>query len=354
MPIKIGLPSNKLLTWSNPLNHLSFAKPLWLTKLTSFEYWNWMAFYGPIIPAWIYLGLKARSITFFTTVNPACSSGGFLKENKWEILKKLPSQYLPQSFNIELEDELPTSLKFPMLAKPNSGQRGIGILKITASHELEQYHAQAKESYVLQEFITAPLEFAIFYSRLPSESKGMISSITQKEFMSVIGNGYSTVKELMTEDVRYQFQIERLKSLEEQDLDRIPRRGENVLLEPLGNHCKGTKFINGNHLITEELGSVFDTIMKDVEGFYYGRFDLKVSSVEDLYKGENIKIMELNGVNSDPAHIFDPNYKLIQAYKDVYWHWNKMSQIAKINIRNGVKPLKVRTVWNTIVKKFTT
>jgi hypothetical protein len=155
-------------------------------------------------------------------------------------------------------------------------------------------------------------------------------------------------------DDRFRLQLESLSQRTETQIDRVPHAGERLVLEPIGNHCRGTKFINAQELINEKLNAVFDNIMKDVKDFYYGRFDIKVSSLEDLYEGKGIKIMELNGVNGDPAHIFHPNYSLWQAYKDIYWHWNRMSKIAGINIANGVKPLPVSQVFHTIVRKFAT
>jgi phosphomannomutase len=58
--------------------------------------------------------------------------------------------------------------------------------------------------------------------------------------------------------------------------------GENRLLEPIGNHCRGTKFVNANHLINNQLDEVFSKISEGFEGFYYGRFDMKVESIDDL------------------------------------------------------------------------
>jgi hypothetical protein len=63
-------------------------------------------------------------------------------------------------------------------------------------------------------------------------------------------------------------------------------KGTTQLLEPIGNHCRGTIFRDKGDLISDPLCEVFDTISKSIEGFYYGRFDLRVRSMEDLIKGE--------------------------------------------------------------------
>ena len=110
-----------------------------------------------------------------------------------------------------------------------------------------------------------------------------------------------------------------------------------MCLEPIGNHCRGTTFLNGNNLINRELEHVFDQIAGSIEGFYYGRFDVKVSSLDDLYAGKNIKILELNGVSSEPAHIYDPDNTLIKAYRDVLKHMRIIEEIACENHQLGHK-----------------
>ena len=110
---------------------------------------------------------------------------------------------------------------------------------------------------------------------------------------------------------------------------------KKLYLEPIGNHCRGTTFYDAHHLINDKLNQVFDKIALEIHGFYYGRFDIKVPSLEDLYHGKNIIIFELNGVSSEVAHVYDPNYKLIQAYKDIAANMKIISLIAKKNHDNG-------------------
>ena len=107
-------------------------------------------------------------------------------------------------------------------------------------------------------------------------------------------------------------------------------------LEPIGNHCRGTTFYNANKLINDQLIDVFNRIAKQIEGYYYGRFDLKVPNLQDLYAGRNIKIMELNGVSSEVAHVYDPDYKLIRAYRDIAKHMDYIYQISKENYKKGI------------------
>ena len=52
---------------------------------------------------------------------------------------------------------------------------------------------------------------------------------------------------------------------------------------------------------------------------------------------QNIKIMEVNGVASEPAHIYQPNNSLLNAYRDVFKHLNLIYKIAQQNHQQGFK-----------------
>lgn len=132
-----------------------------------------------------------------------------------------------------------------------------------------------------------------------------------------------------------------------EDIYRVPAKGEHVLLEPIGNHSRGTKFVNGNHLINEPLERVFDTINHHSTGIFYGRYDIKCSSLEALYRGEDVKVMEINGAAAEPGHIYDPTCSIFTAWLVLIWHWGIAYRIAKVNHRNGTS---YETIANTYRK----
>ena len=98
-------------------------------------------------------------------------------------------------------------------------------------------------------------------------------------------------------------------------------------MEPIGNHNRGTRFFDASHLISNELTDTIDEIAKGIDGFYYGRFDVKTRSEEDFKKGKII-VLEVNGANSEPTHIYDSKFSLIQAYKEVQRHFDIQFEIA--------------------------
>lgn len=334
--------------------------PLSIIKIFNYEYWPWWVFYLPMAPYWLYLSAKTRSLTFFTAVNPGIEAGGFYGESKIDILKNINPQYLPKTVFIDKIQDFEKAIKqleinqlaFPLIAKPNIGERGTNVAKIESLEQLKAYHLQTPEDYIIQEFITYPIEFGVLFSRLPNQSRGKVSSLTMKEFLTITGDGKSTIRELIEQSTRARFQLEVLEAKLGEGINEILPKDEKRLLEPIGNHCRGTKFVNANQLINEKLDVVFSKIAESFEGFYYGRFDMKVASIEDLYRGENIRIMELNGVSSDPGHIYDPNYRLWQAYRDLRWHWKRSAEISIQNQKRGYLPLPFSEVWAIIKKHF--
>ncbi|MEA5138244.1 ATP-grasp domain-containing protein [Arcicella rigui] len=334
--------------------------PLWFIKLTHFEYWTWWMFYIPLLPYWLYQAVRTRSLTFFTNADPCIDYGGFFGESKIDILKQIPSAFLPTYFFVKKESTLQKvlemieekQLNFPIICKPNVGERGSQVEKINDKEALEKYLKNLQEDFIIQEFITFEIELGVLYYRLPEETKGQVSSVTRKEFLSVIGDGKSSIEALMQASTRARFQLETMRLRLGEKIKEVIPVGEKRLLEPIGNHCRGTKFLDNNFLINEKLNQVFDKIALPIEGFHYGRFDMKVKSIEDLYEGKNIKIMELNGVSSEPGHIYDPKNTVWKAYRDLAKHWKIIADISIQQQKRGVQPIAPKIIWQVAREHF--
>ncbi len=360
--LQVWLNQSKLMNHEVPTDSSQrFTAPDWWVRLVNYEYWPFWVFYLPMIPIWLWQSIRNRSLTWFTATNQNIEFGGFFGESKIGILNQIPSEYKAVciSINSTLSEESLShilkneKLSFPLVAKPNVGERGIQVAKLESFEQLLQYHTAVEGLYLLQPFITEPVELGVLFVRLPGEKTGCVTSVTGKEFMAVTGDGLSTVEELMTKNPRFRFQIPAVMKRLGEKMNVIPANGQNVLLEPIGNHCRGTRFINRNDLICEELNAVFNQITKNMDGFYFGRFDLKVRSENELLKGRHIYILELNGASSEPGHVYDQKTGLIEAYKDLIWHWNALGEIARRNQKEGIQPATVSEIASLIRHHFT-
>lgn len=325
----------------------NFRWPLFLIKLFRYEYWTWWVFYLPMLPYWAWLALKTRSLAYFTAANPCMDWGGFFGESKSDILRQIPAEFLPKTrffSGKETVETVETALReaglgYPVVVKPDVGERGTKVEKVTNRAELAAQVRAIAGPFIVQEFVDEPLEFGILYSRLPGEARGRVTSVTRKGFLTVTGDGRSTIEELMQQSTRARFQLGAMRQRLGAGMREILPAGENRLLEPIGNHCRGTKFIDDNRLISAELSAIFDRIAAPIEGFHFGRFDLKVRSEKDLLAGRTIRILELNGASSEPGHIYDPRHTLGEAYRDLARHWDILAEICLRQKARGVQPV---------------
>ncbi len=312
-------------------------------KLFSWEYWPIWVVYFPTGIYYAYLSVRARSFFFFSASNPSIETGGMFFESKWKIFELLPKSFYPSTIYVAENDSLAfiqermleAEIRFPIIAKPDRGERGWAVLKIESVLELEAYRSKVPVPFLIQNYVDHPLEFSIFYFRKPGSSKGKITSVTLKKLLTVTGNGVSTVEELILEKNRSFLQYQQLKKDAKLNLQNILEKGEQLVLVPYGNHVRGAMFLNYQHIIDAKLEAVFDQISKSINGFYFGRFDIRCTSIEDLKEGKNISILELNGAGAEPAHIYDPGFSFFKAQYVIASHYRMMFEAAIANNQSG-------------------
>lgn len=331
-----------------------------IIKLKSWEYWPFGIVQAPAIIYWLWLSLKARSLFFFSASNPGILAGGMFGESKFSVLKKVPADCQPKSILIQYPtttEEVIRKLKneefsFPLIFKPDLGERGWMVKKIETEEDVQRYVARAKWDFIVQDYVSLPLEFSVYYARHPEEENGRVTSITKKEMLSVKGDGKRTLQELILNKDRAKLQWEILKNTFAHQLKTVPPLGEEIELVPIGNHCLGTMFLDQNHLITEKLSTSFDHISKHVDGFYFGRYDLRTASEQDLEEGR-IMVMELNGCGAEPSHIYQPGASIFKAVSHLLTHWHTIYQISIANHNKGVSYLSWKE-GKQVYKRFKT
>ena len=320
-----------------------------IEKLTNWEHWPTAMFYVPNVPYGLYLAFKARHLAFFSATNPSIKSSGNGTESKYETMLLVPEKYRPKSIlvkpNSNFDDVLirvkKQNIEFPLIAKPDIGFRGLLVKKIKSEIELKKYLDKYSIHIIVQEFLDYENECGVFYHRNPESETGDITSLTLKRFLSVTGNGRSTLKELILNDNRAKLYLDLFSKIHQEELNTIPKKEQVTKLTAIGNHSKGTQFINGNNLISDALIKTFDKLSKDIPGWYYGRVDLKYNSFSNLEKGLDFKILEINGILAEPTHIYDSdNYTYFKALKSIRNHWKCAYEIAVTNNRKFETPYK--------------
>ncbi len=320
-----------------------------LIRIFNWEYWSFNTLYAPIMFYWFWLSFKSRSFFFFNTANPLIENGGFAMESKWLIYELMQKKNSPFTLFFKTGTDVndikraiqKENMVYPMIAKPDIGGRGVQVKKVHNEDELADYIEQNRVDFLLQEFIPYQKEVGIFYHRIPGEEKGQISGIVGKEFLTVTGDGRSTIEELVIKEPRYLLQLPVLKTTQGDTLKEILPDGKKLVLVPYGNHARGAKFIDLSNLINDQLTLVIDQVCKQIPEFYFGRMDVMYDTWEDLCAGKNFLIVEVNGAGSEPTHIYDPKHSVFFAWKEIMRHWRLLNKISSLNKQN--KALKYMT-----------
>jgi hypothetical protein len=92
--------------------------------------------------------------------------------------------------------------------------------------------------------------------------------------------------------------------------------------------------------------NTFDSISKQIPGFYFGRCDLRCTSIEDLKKGKNIAILESNGAGAEPSHIYTPGFSVFKAQLIIANHYRMIYQAA-FERKVGVPYMSFKAFKNT-------
>lgn len=327
-------------------------------RLTHWESWHHLAKYIPIMPVWGWYCLRARSVWFFTPSNPTISFGGFEGETKSEMYEQLPpgsypkSIYISPSFSIEETEKLmqESGLQYPVAVKPDAGMMGFMFRHINTAEELKAYHQKMPADYIIQLLVKYPMEVSVFYYRLPNEQKGTITGFLKKEFLQVTGDGKSTLLQLMLGYESIRFRLEEMKAKHETNLSLILPAGEIFYLSYALNLSRGSRFVSLAHEKDERLLKVFDNLSHYTKHFYYGRYDIKCSSVEELKQGKNFSILEYNGCGAEPHHAYGDGNTLWQAYKIFLHHWKVLYKIAAYNHRSGFTYWPFLQGWDYLKK----
>ncbi len=336
-------------------------------RLTRWEFWPMWAFYPPIICYLAWLAWKHRSLTLFTAANPAIPAGGVVGESKIEILNGLAAaddfiaraQLIPAAANpspaigerVEQAQRFMTAhqLTFPVVLKPDAGQRGSGVEVIRSAEQIQKFFQHCAADAIIQEYAPGE-EFGVFYYRYPNEAQGRIFSITAKRFPKVTGDGVSTLEELILNDPRAVC-LARFYCEKQQDhLWDIPARGEERQLVELGTHCRGAIFLDGSEVKTAALDTAIDRISQCFTGFYFGRYDIRAVSIEAFKQGRDFKVIELNGVTSEATHIYDPKNSLLEAYRVLFEQWRIAFEIGAQNQARGVKPATLSEIIRLVIQ----
>lgn len=313
------------------------------------EFWSPRVLYAPLVPLCTYFHLRYRGFGTLCAANPMVEPcGGFFGESKSEILSKLPAEYILPYFVIE-PGEIEVRLErfrtelarvgwgLPVVLKPDTGEVGIGMRIVRDEERARAYLLDFPETLIAQRYHPGPYELGVFYVRIPGEEKGFVFSITDKVFQTIRGDGRRTLADLIRDHPRYRHQAAVFEARHRERWEEILPAGEELVLARAGNHYQGTLFRDGEHWRTPELEAKIEEISQRIDGFYFGRYDLRFRDPAALRAGREIAIVELNLSSAESTNMYDPDRGILFLYRTLFRQWSLLFKVGDANRRlNGV------------------
>jgi membrane protein DedA with SNARE-associated domain len=325
-------------------------------------------FYLPMIANWVRLGLRYRSLTLPSAANPAIASGGMWGESKASYFDDIaPAERGAVATYVVMQrgrhgasagDDMATALSlldgagmtFPVVAKPDIGWHGYGVRRLNDALDLRRYLQEfgAGPRIIFQDFVPHDGEAAVLYARAPGEKHGRIRSLTLRYYPHVVGDGQLPLRELIRRDPRARWKA-RLhlgldpshRGIPQAELNRVPARGEVVQIALIGNQRAGGIYFDAGRHITAAMEERFDAIARAMTEFHYGRFDIRFESLEALARGDDFKIVEINGIGGEAIDAWDPGFSTLQTYRRLLEEQAVLFRIGDANRARGFVPTPV-------------
>ncbi len=321
-------------------------------RIRRWEFWPPWLFYMPVVRWCLLLALRYRSLTVFTAANPAFPDGGFVGESKSEIMGAIGDWARVARTVVTGEGgELAEAVGgLPVVVKPDVGERGAGVSIVRSKEELKARLAVPGPKLIVQEYVPGE-ELGVFYYRIPGEERGQIFGITGKRQPVVTGDGRRSVADLVLDDKRLRCQQRVFARRLGAAMDRVPAPGVKVVLEERGNHCHGCEFTDASHLETPALAAAIEEVSRSIDGFHFGRYDIRGETIKDILAGR-FKVIELNGVSSEATNIYDRRNSVFSAYRTLFRQWNLAFKIGVANRARGAQPTRLFPLLGRLLRHF--
>jgi membrane protein DedA with SNARE-associated domain/pimeloyl-ACP methyl ester carboxylesterase len=311
---------------------------------------NWIV-YLPIRIGIIFLTLRHRSLTAFASANPSFGRiGGFAGDAKSLLLRPFQrdSRCCPH-IALSMEDKVDERLKeaqafavchgYPLVFKPEVSEDGAGLRYIKNDEQLNRWVGHAKEDFILQKFISG-LEFEIVWRRNPGQDDGHIMAIVQKNDIVVMGDGEQTLEELIWLDEFAVSRAELFIQCHARDLNKVIPAGQKVILNLSGSYGHGARCLHRPDLNTSALEQALTTLAKRFPALHYARFDVRISTEEELKSGR-FTVIGVGGCCHVSSLVRDESLLFRRSYSQVWQQLKVCLEAGAYNLKQNVRPVRL-------------
>lgn len=345
-------------------------KAAWRRQLHH-EFWPTWLLYLPLVPYLFWLSLRYRNPLVFTAANPGVpAGGGLVGERKDVILRGLQSTEAgercalafalieagpsPEARAAQAARAVETDRAlggWPVIVKPNMGWRGASVRVCQDAGDLLRYFRAVERESIVQQYHAGPGEAGVFWIRDPGAVSdpartpaGAIYAVTRKSFPVVMGDGTSTLEQLVLRHPRLRLQERAFRQRHAARWRETLPEDAFLRLVHAGNHYQGCLFTDGSDLVTPALEALIDEIARGYRDDHgrpidFGRFDIRFPTEDDLMEGVGLGIVEFNGSTSEATNIYDPNRSTRWAYGVLFGQWRRLYALGAARRAAGVRPM---------------
>ncbi|HEX4871268.1 MAG TPA: hypothetical protein VFV27_03040 [Nevskiaceae bacterium] len=327
-----------------------------LARARRWEFWPAWLFYPPVVLWILLLGLRHGRMTLFTAANPAIDDGGVVGERKHQTLLPLQARAPDLVASCELLEgpgrrarglAAAERLGYPLVLKPDVGQRGRGVFIARSPAEVSAYLERHDEAVIAQRYVGGE-EYGVFIARFPGEPGVRLLSVVHKAFPQLQGDGQRPLLALILADPRARLLAPLLLPRWSGHLERVLAAGERLPLVEIGAHCRGSLFLDAGDAATPALAATLTRLTDALPGYAFGRIDLRVPDRAALRRGEGLQVLELNGVTAECAHIYHPGTPLLSGYRVLFRQWSLAFALGAAQAARGAP---VTGPW-TLLRRF--
>ena len=298
-------------------------------------------YYTPVLLWLLFNRLRGRRIRYFCLTNPAFSFGGMFGVSKVELASLFRDNDIStprtKTFAADAAAQMTADdlleVGAPGIVKPDVAGRSLGVEVFRSRADAEailKKYATVGQGCVVQEYVTGE-EYAVFFVRHPETGALEIIDAVHRERLDVVGDGVSTIAELVRRAGRGIPQ-KILDALGEEQT-RVPADGERVRVGRLGLHSHGCEFMKTDAVFEHPLSEMTERL-KAVETLDFFRVDVIVSD-------QNYYVLEINGALAEPLSAYAPGTTTREFYQRFFDVYSMGMDIGKARHLKGV-PLPTR------------
>jgi hypothetical protein len=308
-------------------------------------------FYTMLLPHFVRLCWRYKaSPALIASANPKWPFGGLPLAPKDELLRRFDAaQVLPfisLTTASPLDQRQAAAQRFaaehgwPLALKPLTGHSGLDVHCVSSVEALDLLLAQQSWDYMLQAWDENPVEYGVFWVKIPGSERGQVVSLTEKVVPVLCGDGKRSLRQLIAD-----CDTDNPLALQAQwagELDRVWPAGRVEPALRVAAHSRGARCVDRGDCVGPALSAHMEKLCLDA-GMWFGRLDVKAADQAAFLQGD-FRIIEANGCTAEFIHIWDREHSLDYGIAELKRQYEVLFAVADGHRKKGAKTLSMASL----------